>query len=56
MRKIHTEKAPAAVCPHAQAPVVGGWAYASCRIAIDPAEAIRGETVSTYRRNEEEKV
>jgi 2-iminobutanoate/2-iminopropanoate deaminase len=37
MRKIHTNKAPAAVGPYSQAVVSGGFVFTSGQIAIDPA-------------------
>ena len=37
MKKIATEKAPAAIGPYSQAMVVGGLVYTSGQIAIDPA-------------------
>ena len=37
MRKIATEKAPAAIGPYSQAIVAGGMLYTSGQIAIDPA-------------------
>lgn len=39
MKKIATEKAPAAIGPYSQAIVVGGLVYTSGQIAIDPATA-----------------
>lgn len=46
MQTIHTEKAPAAVGPYAQAVVAGGMVYTSGQIAIDPAVgAITAETI-----------
>lgn len=36
MKKIHTEKAPAAVGPYSQAVVTGGLVYTSGQIALDP--------------------
>ena len=36
MKKIHTEKAPAAVGPYSQAVVAGGLVYTSGQIALDP--------------------
>ena len=37
MKKIHTEKAPAAVGPYSQAVISGGMLYTSGQIAINPA-------------------
>lgn len=37
VKKIHTDKAPAAVGPYSQAVEVGGIIYTSGQIAIDPA-------------------
>lgn len=37
MKKIHTDKAPAAVGPYSQAVVSGGMVYTSGQIAINPA-------------------
>ena len=37
MKKIHTEKAPAAVGPYSQAVVINGLVYTSGQIALDPA-------------------
>ncbi|MGN0178625.1 MAG: RidA family protein [Monoglobaceae bacterium] len=36
MKKIHTDKAPAAIGPYSQAMVVGGMVYTSGQIAIVP--------------------
>ena len=50
MKKIHTEKAPAAVGPYSQAIEVNGLIYLSGQIAIDPkvgkfaADDIEGQT------------
>lgn len=44
MKKIHTEKAPAAVGPYSQAVVTGGIVYTSGQIALDP---VSGELVGT---------
>ena len=44
MKKIHTDKAPAAVGPYSQATVVNGMVYTSGQIALDPAT---GELVGT---------
>ena len=37
MKKVATEKAPAAIGPYSQAMIVGGLVYTSGQIAIDPA-------------------
>lgn len=37
MRTIHTENAPAAIGPYAQAVISGGLVYTSGQIAVDPA-------------------
>ena len=37
MKKIHTEKAPAAIGPYSQGVVVGNLVYTSGQIPIDPA-------------------
>ena len=37
MKKIHTEKAPAAIGPYSQGMVVGNLVYTSGQIPIDPA-------------------
>ena len=44
MKKIHTDKAPAAVGPYSQATVINGMVYTSGQIALDPAT---GELVGT---------
>ena len=50
MKKIHTDKAPAAVGPYSQAVVSGGLVYTSGQIAIVPetntveAQDIQGQT------------
>ena len=46
MKKIHTEKAPAAVGPYSQAVEVNGMVYTSGQIALDPVTGeLVGETV-----------
>ncbi len=46
MKKIHTEKAPAAVGPYSQAVEVNGMLYTSGQIALDPATgALVGNTI-----------
>ncbi len=44
MKKISTEKAPAAIGPYSQGIVTGGFLFASGQIPIDPAS---GEIVGT---------
>ena len=50
MKKIATEKAPAAIGPYSQAAVIGNLVYTSGQIAIDPAvgdivaKDVRGQT------------
>ena len=53
MKKIHTEKAPAAVGPYSQAAVVNGLVYTSGQIALDPAT---GELVGTTIEEQAEQV
>ena len=45
MKKVATEKAPAAIGPYSQAMIVGGLVYTSGQIAIDPAvgDLIKGD-------------
>ena len=38
MKKVATEKAPAAIGPYSQAMIAGGLVYTSGQIAIDPAK------------------
>ncbi len=46
MKKIYTEKAPAAVGPYSQAVVANGMVYTSGQIALDPATGqLVGETI-----------
>ena len=46
MKKIYTEKAPAAVGPYSQAVVINGLVYTSGQIALDPATgALAGSTI-----------
>ncbi len=46
MKKIHTDKAPAAVGPYSQAVVAGGLVYTSGQIGLDPATGeLAGETI-----------
>ena len=46
MKKIHTDKAPAAVGPYSQATVVNGLVYTSGQIALDPATGeLAGATI-----------
>ncbi len=53
MKKIATEKAPAAIGPYSQAMVVGGLVYTSGQIAIDPA---KGDLVAGGVREQTEQV
>ena len=53
MKKVHTEKAPAAVGPYSQAAVVNGLVYTSGQIALDPAT---GELVGTTIEEQAEQV
>lgn len=45
MKKVATEKAPAAIGPYSQAMIAGGLVYTSGQIAIDPAigDLIKGD-------------
>ena len=46
MKKIHTDKAPAAVGPYSQAVVISGLVYTSGQIALDPATGeLIGKTI-----------
>ena len=46
MKKIHTDKAPAAVGPYSQAVEINGIVYTSGQIALDPATGeLGGETI-----------
>jgi len=53
MKKIHTDKAPAAVGPYSQAVIAGGMVYTSGQIALDPAT---GELVGTTVAEQAEQV
>ena len=53
MRKISTDKEPAAIGPYSQAVVVGNLVYTSGQIAIDPAV---GDIVATDIRTQTEQV
>jgi 2-iminobutanoate/2-iminopropanoate deaminase len=53
MKKIHTEKAPAAVGPYSQAVAVNGIVYTSGQIALDPAT---GELVGKSIEEQAEQV
>lgn len=48
IRTIHTDEAPAAIGPYAQAVTVDGWLYASGQIPLDPVsmELITGSVAS----------
>ena len=46
IKKIHTDKAPAAVGPYSQAIVYNGMVYTSGQIGLDPASGeLAGETI-----------
>ncbi len=48
MKKISTDKAPAAIGPYSQGIIVNGMLYASGQIPIDPATGeIKGEDIRT---------
>lgn len=48
MRKIATEKAPAAIGPYSQGIITGNFFFASGQIPIDPANGqIKGTTIET---------
>ena len=53
MKKLHTDKAPAAVGPYSQATVVNGLVYTSGQIALDPAT---GEMAGTTIEEQAEQV
>ena len=53
MKKIDTEKAPAAVGPYSQAVVIDGLVYTSGQIALDPTT---GELVGTTIEEQAEQV
>ena len=53
MKKIHTDKAPAAVGPYSQATVVNGLVYTSGQIGLDPAT---GKLVGTTIEEQAEQV
>ena len=53
MKKIHTEKAPAAVGPYSQAVVINGLIYTSGQIALDP---VSGTLVGTKIEEQAEQV
>ena len=53
MKKIHTEKAPAAVGPYSQAVEINGVVYTSGQIALDPAT---GELVGNSIEEQAEQV
>ena len=52
-KKIHTEKAPAAVGPYSQAFVINGMVYTSGQIALDP---VSGELVGKTIEEQAEQV
>ena len=46
MKKIYTDKAPAAVGPYSQAVIFNGILYTSGQIALDPATGeLAGDTI-----------
>lgn len=48
MKKISTEKAPAAIGPYSQGIIAGGFLYASGQIPINPATGeIEGDDITT---------
>lgn len=48
MRKIKTDKAPAAIGPYSQGIIAGDMLYASGQIPIDPADgSIKGSDITT---------
>lgn len=48
MKKIQTEKAPAAIGPYSQAVISGGMLYGSGQIPVDPATGeIAGDTIES---------
>lgn len=53
MKKVVTDKAPAAIGPYSQATVCGNFVFTSGQIAIDPAV---GEIVATDVRGQSEQV
>ena len=53
MKKIHTEKAPAAVGPYSQAVEINGMVYTSGQIPLDPAT---GELVGSTIEEQAEQV
>lgn len=53
MKKVATEKAPAAIGPYSQAVIAGGLVWTSGQIAIDPA---KGELVAGDIRVQTEQV
>lgn len=53
MKKVATEKAPAAIGPYSQATIVGNMVYTSGQIAIDPAV---GDIVAKDVREQSEQV
>lgn len=47
MKKLHTEKAPAAIGPYSQAVISGNMLYTSGQIPLDPATgALRGTDIA----------
>jgi 2-iminobutanoate/2-iminopropanoate deaminase len=52
MKSIHTDHAPKAIGPYAQAVVVDGWVYCSGQIALDPAtgQVVVGDVAAQTER------
>ena len=50
MKKVHTEKAPAAVGPYSQAIVSGNFVFASGQLGVDVGGALEGD-VATQTEN-----
>jgi 2-iminobutanoate/2-iminopropanoate deaminase len=52
MKKIQTDRAPAAVGPYSQAAVTGGFLFSAGQIGLDPAtgEMVAGDVVAQARR------
>ena len=52
MKSIHTDHAPKAIGPYAQAVVVDGWVYCSGQIAVDPAtgQVVVGDVAAQTER------
>ena len=50
LKKIHTEKAPAAVGPYSQAIEANGMVFTSGQIPLDPATGVMAETIEEQTR------